>query len=364
MRIHGNVPTSVDWQSDDLSMRHEIYEDSMGDSSGQVDLRHNLRQNTSTNDEMRHESQINFTGNDGEDGDSTKHRSKSREESNGTEPVELGTNSTDGNADGPSRNRTVNSRIEGGINFTLTYERLSTSIVKDGNKADVVSYETCDDGSCIQLCCPLGERLIKESCVAGEHDDRLSPNLHGYARSDLLRNEDTAHDGRVFRVVVYDPCQENGRYLLNPDDYPDDEYVLFNNGTLYRPYQNEFVRSYCLAVVHPVKYVVAVCFKNTSKTIAEERSLNSIPIYKPIGLVISLPFLLITFLVYSILPELGNIHGCTLRGYISTLFVAYMSLAVLQLTSTQLSKSVCIALGTACSNCTTRYSIRSKLQRT
>lgn len=48
---------------------------------------------------------------------------------------------------------------------------------------------------------------------------------------------------------------------------------------------------------------------------------------------ISIPFLLATFLVYAFIPELRNLHGMCLMAYCGGLIVAYTFLAYLKLHS-------------------------------
>ncbi|RLU16797.1 hypothetical protein DMN91_010865 [Ooceraea biroi] len=339
--------TSSDQRNDDLSMQYEIHANFMGNlSDHQVELmRYNSRESsTKDKDKVHYEFRSNATGNDHEDGDFTQYELETRERNDETS-IELRTNSADADSENNSTlhqfNRNV-TQVKSRIN-SISYGLLD-NFSKNENNSNVVSYETtCSNSTCIQLCCPLGKRLIKERCIAGKSDNYSFPGLYEYTTSNLLQDEDTTLD-QVFSLIVYDPCQGNERYLLNPDDYPDDEYIFFINGSLYQPHYNEFIEStsYCLAVVHRDKYEVAVCFANMTET-SEEQSSDGIPI--PFGLIVSLPFLLATFVVYSVLPELRNMHGYTLRGYVSSLFVAYMILAVLQLTpSDKISKSVCIAL--------------------
>lgn len=56
----------------------------------------------------------------------------------------------------------------------------------------------------------------------------------------------------------------------------------------------------------------------------------------PIGMIISIPFLLATFIVYALIPELRNVHGKSLMCYVFALTLAYAMLAFIQLsTSTE-----------------------------
>ena len=223
-------------------------------------------------------------------------------------------------------------------NFTL--HEFHGNFSKDGNESNISTYEVCNNNTCIQLCCPLGDRLINEKCVS----EKGNYSFPVYT-SDSSQNKERKLD-EVFQLIINDPC-EYGRYVLNPDDYPEDEYTVLANGSLYQPRYDEFIEltSYCLAVVNGNQYEVVICFSNETKNATLPDQHSDIPVA---GLIISLPFLLATFVVYSILPELRNMHGYTLRGYVGSLFVAYTVLAVVQLINQAiLPESLCIAMGTA-----------------
>jgi len=199
----------------------------------------------------------------------------------------------------------------------------------------------CVNSMCIQLCCPLGQRLIEEKCSEDGNYSFAINRYHEYngmnnsLQIQKIKNKDP---NQVFQLIVHDPCQESDHLLLNETNDLDNKYVLFANGSLYQSRQDKFMQStsYCLAIVHQDKYDVIVC-----------KQKNSVfPIILTIGIIVSLPFLLATFVVYSILPELQNMHGYTLRAHVSSLFVTYMVLAVYQQTTLpQLGYTICLILG-------------------
>lgn len=62
-------------------------------------------------------------------------------------------------------------------------------------------------------------------------------------------------------------------------------------------------------------------------------------------MLISVVFLLITFIVYAILPKLRNLDGKLLMCYISALAVSFVLLSVVQLKVIDEIDNVCIVLG-------------------
>jgi len=64
-----------------------------------------------------------------------------------------------------------------------------------------------------------------------------------------------------------------------------------------------------------------------------------------IGMGLSLPFLLTTFLVYALIKELRNLHGKSLMCHIASLMMAYISLIIIKFASDEMSKGSCVILG-------------------
>lgn len=196
--------------------------------------------------------------------------------------------------------------------------------------ATIIPYEACDDITCIQLCCPFGNELtVRGMCVAGQ-GIYYFPNISTYGNDseDKRLNE-------LFPLTVHDPCvlQGVGRRLVNSNIYG----FLFN-GSLYSllvPGELLSPMSYCLAILNREIYDVIICTNQTK-----------IPIYISACLLVSLPFLLLTFVVYSILPKLQNIHGYTLRAYIASLFITYMIMYFGQQISGLAEWRYCVLLGT------------------
>jgi len=64
------------------------------------------------------------------------------------------------------------------------------------------------------------------------------------------------------------------------------------------------------------------------------------------ALFISVPFLIATYFVYSLLPDLNNLHALTLRGYVGCMAVTNCILAITQLMPVErFSDIFCIIIG-------------------
>lgn len=162
---------------------------------------------------------------------------------------------------------------------------------------------------------------------------------------DLVPANVTAND-KYFDFIIWNPCVGMKRYSLDPHMYKDDEWYLLFNGSILRPLSEELeerlldYHQYCLAQVESIyqEYLVFFCEESYPKD-------NGNVIYS-FGMLASVPFLVATYVVYWLLPDLRNLHGLTLRGYVGCLAVAYSMLGVLQLTSEeQISNSICFTFG-------------------
>ncbi|KAG6444469.1 hypothetical protein O3G_MSEX003410 [Manduca sexta] len=76
------------------------------------------------------------------------------------------------------------------------------------------------------------------------------------------------------------------------------------------------------------RLVAAVCFPEENVSTDDSPLLY---IAYAVGLLLSVPFLLATFLVYAMIPELRNLHGMCLMAYCAGLIVAFPFLAYLKL---------------------------------
>ncbi|KAL1452093.1 hypothetical protein WDU94_006406 [Cyamophila willieti] len=117
-------------------------------------------------------------------------------------------------------------------------------------------------------------------------------------------------------------CKE--RFHLDPKKSINDTYYISNDGRLYYPPgQKSFTaKDYC------VEYFIKsdslrplICFEKQPE----------IKLTYTIGMSISIICLLVTFLVYAIIPELRNLHGRCLMCHIISLIFAYLFLVSIQI---------------------------------
>jgi len=174
------------------------------------------------------------------------------------------------------------------------------------------------------------------------------PRIYEY---NLTRANITAND-KHFYFKIWNPCAGRNRYPLNPYVYEDEKWYLLSNGSILRPLARESedrllnYSQYCLARVKSheySEYLVFFCEEPSSEDDSGEVIFFGLYSF---GMLASVPFLIATYIVYWLLPDLRNLHGLTLREYVGCLAMAYSILAVTQLTpQEQIPHVICIALG-------------------
>lgn len=210
------------------------------------------------------------------------------------------------------------------------------------SNVDCANETSVCDRYCIRKCCKAGQEFVNASC-ADSSNDLLHPLVMPiYSENNSLIQINISDDH--FRIVFGDPC-ENGKFYLDPSEIPEDEYYLLEDGRLYTPKISRYhgISEYCIEAIGNTLFAF-LCF-----TVAEEISETNTDFrWYPIGMIISMPFLLATALVYAILLELRTLHGKSLISYTSTLFIGYLSLAIVQIKDTsddKLPTEYCVPFG-------------------
>ncbi|XP_017770683.1 PREDICTED: G-protein coupled receptor Mth2-like isoform X2 [Nicrophorus vespilloides] len=180
----------------------------------------------------------------------------------------------------------------------------------------------------IHKCCESNQQFNESvSCVAKSKDYSITT----YNRSVPSLN----------KVPLKYAELDCDKYMLEPSQYEGDVYFLQDNGTLWMPNADDLVNfeEYCVDRDSNGTDHVLVCYRN------ETESDISIIAYK-IGMIISMPFLILTFIVYLLLPE-RNLHAKCLMCYVLSLALAYFFLVFIQFNNS-LSPATCAAFAAFC----------------
>ncbi|XP_043522794.1 probable G-protein coupled receptor Mth-like 3 isoform X2 [Frieseomelitta varia] len=190
----------------------------------------------------------------------------------------------------------------------------------------------CNLRTCLRKCCKRNEILGKgdrPNCVRlsnGSFAPDLVLEQHQLATEWI---EGTSGLSKLFVLVEDMQCPENmSRYMLEPERYDDDAFVLQANGTLETVAYKFAAWNYCLDWKESFEKVVALVCSSDSSTVNSSSDREE---YFDVGLVVSIPFFFATFFVYAIIPELRNLYGKTLMCYVGCLILAYTFLVLAKL---------------------------------
>lgn len=233
----------------------------------------------------------------------------------------------------------------------------------DGN----ITYGcACKLRNCIRKCCRgdevLGEKIIEKKpiCQKISHNDTMparveTPNLRLSKEQmaeeiqdiDELREHFLLLENFVCPAKFYplnpDEYQEGKLILLNPDEFPEDKVILQANGSLIGADGTVFpLWNYCIDWQMTFDRIgILVCL---TQNVTEE-NIDSIYTAHHVGIAVSIPFLVATFLVYAIIPELKNLYGKTLMCYVICLITAYIFLLLVNYIFMSSIRTLCFITG-------------------
>ncbi|KAL0272485.1 UNVERIFIED_CONTAM: hypothetical protein PYX00_005432 [Menopon gallinae] len=182
---------------------------------------------------------------------------------------------------------------------------------------------SCDVKPCVKKCCGRGQAMVNDDC-------KFTPA----EPLSILPKRNLSN----FHVIYGNGCPEKHSTRFYPEDYTNVRYHLQINGSMsiFFDRDERVIEDFCLENA----------YRNRSNGL-----LICIPedvppgIYEfPLGMALSLPFLVATLIVYSF-RELQNLHGKNLSSYVACLTIAYLSVIIVEICKLNLSETLCIILG-------------------
>lgn len=209
----------------------------------------------------------------------------------------------------------------------------------------------CRKRNCIKKCCRSDE-VLRENPEKKAMCQKMSQNNTELATRaartpDLYlppekMAKEIRHIGKLrdyFLLVENELVCSTNSMLLNPNDFPEDNVILQANGSLLNSEKKDYpVWNYCLDWQVTYDQVgIMVC------VIPETESPNETAHF--VGMIISIPFLVATFLVYAITPELRNLYGKTLMCYVICLITGYVFLILANYIHISPMRELCVMTG-------------------
>lgn len=195
---------------------------------------------------------------------------------------------------------------------------------------------------CIRKCCSEDEFILFSANVAAHCEKNPKPSAFNNFTLPVYKNvtEFANISQKHFRILYGDVC-EYGKFLLMPSMNPDDRSYLMYDGRILLTGNYLDASEYCLESVDGFDGIqTLVCFPPS-----EDSQSRAAFTFYPLGMIMSIPFLLGTFLVYAVISELRNLHGKSLMCHVFSLLSAYVVLTVVQLGRDAVPPSWCFGLG-------------------
>ncbi|XP_055326296.1 G-protein coupled receptor Mth2-like [Sitodiplosis mosellana] len=221
-----------------------------------------------------------------------------------------------------------NSIVFNGIEYPPNQYFSHTVNHTDGSEGVGLRGCICNIRKCIRLCCPHGSFTIsmkKEEvkCEQNEKARNLQTEVRDENGQTKIQNLDQ-HFGYVDRIC-------NWYYTPEPEDF-----VITHTGDVLAENQTYNHREYCIKVssneTKGIYLEAKICLPNDE--IKDPPPVPASFSYLPYVLFTSIPFLIVTFLVYICISELRNLHGKCFLCYLVCLMAMYILQALEQLNGT------------------------------
>ncbi|XP_008191019.1 G-protein coupled receptor Mth2 isoform X10 [Tribolium castaneum] len=196
------------------------------------------------------------------------------------------------------------------------------------NFATILIYQflTC---ICFVISGVVNRQCLKKCC---SNDSILSSEIGQCAKA----NETVPTNYKNVCLVSSTNCKNKTVIPI-----PEEHIQILDNNTLVYDFEQRKVlldpESYCIDFLDSVvNHTVLGCFDSP-------QSQN----IKELGMIISMPFLLLTFIAYALLPD-RNLHMKALMFYVINLMFSYLLLVIIQLSESQFAEATCKSLGYFC----------------
>ncbi|XP_063920685.1 G-protein coupled receptor Mth2-like isoform X11 [Zophobas morio] len=178
---------------------------------------------------------------------------------------------------------------------------------------------------CFSKCCNHRSIFLKSNLTCVDKDSNVNlPELN-------LCRETRKDQGNM--------CMDNKVAAFIPDYM----LTLLENYTLVfsaRGTSRFFAKDdFCIDMDDTQERIALVCVEGPKNLYMEKNAVT--------GMIISMPFLLLTFIAYALLPD-RNLHMKALMIYVINLMLGYLLLVIIQLSEIRFSDGVCTAMGYFC----------------
>uniref|UniRef100_A0A2M4CFX2 Putative g-protein coupled receptor mth2 n=1 Tax=Anopheles darlingi TaxID=43151 RepID=A0A2M4CFX2_ANODA len=182
----------------------------------------------------------------------------------------------------------------------------------------------CRVRQCIYVCCTTAI----DQCLVSE----LQVNISDPTGAGPHQMEDLMADDRYYLLYSLPPC--HGGTVLSISG---NEFLLHSGGQLAYGTSLFGYHHFCLLAPDENGQVDA--------GFCELIDINEAHRWYSVGILVSIPFLLVTFIVYALLPEMQNVPGKSLMCYVAALTTTYILLALMRWGVYDLLSATCYTTG-------------------
>lgn len=202
--------------------------------------------------------------------------------------------------------------------------------------------DPCNQTNCVHKCCPMGMALNITTQLCQSYNEPFDLVFHN------VSGQVISPDPRSYIIRDGDAPQcPYGMFPLMPEMNPEDMFYILPDGQLYLPSYPEndrYSKDYCIDDFfseegHIIRQAL-MCFPPQPEESADNQLVLKV---FPYFLFVSSLFLIATFVVYAMIPEIRNIHGVTIMCHVASLAVMYIGLCVIQLGS-EMPDGACVGL--------------------
>ncbi|KAL9912134.1 methuselah-like 10 isoform 3-T3 [Glossina fuscipes fuscipes] len=184
----------------------------------------------------------------------------------------------------------------------------------------------CKVRPCINLCCPMGSQFWSNTsqCEAIDNDF-LWPTTLNVTQADGTIQENLIAE--QFAVVNFRPCL--WMYVIRPELDVEDEWHLCENGSLVREFDQAIldIKNYCFVPTTINNRTDSTYILNPAICVDVASDFYGSKVINAYTMLFSVPFMVLTIVVYLWIPELRNQHGKSLVCYLLGLSVGYSLLS-------------------------------------
>ncbi|XP_050546749.1 uncharacterized protein LOC126908587 isoform X2 [Daktulosphaira vitifoliae] len=223
-----------------------------------------------------------------------------------------------------------------------TYPKSAYRKVKSGYKLCI-----CEVEQCFRKCCRNNSIYGPNGCIKRNESTYPTFKIPKFVNAFGFIGE---HEENRFHILYGKPKCNTSLYVLEPQKKTNDYFNITNTGLLIQQNGDKISdQLYCMDYIYDSSFRVLplVCKKSenlTIKNVQKNKKSFVMTIISRVALILSLICCFATFLVYSLIRELRNLHGKNLMCYVGSLSLSYINLFIASTDPFKKPQHICIVI--------------------